>query len=1216
MLKKLLLTISALCAIQFSHAQNSQDLNDPILDPRSVIPSSPTVSNLIDFATIPVNYYTGQPNITVPLYSKKIHKDLNLNLQLGYSSNGVKINSRSGWAGTGWSLSGLGVISKTVRGIPDEMFSSTGVGLWHVPIEEPFDLQQQWRVYGENGTKGDSQYDLFNAVYPGGSVEFILISKGDTLIPKIINSSEQVRVDVDFTFTANPNYSNKDTCISVGKHWVESYKYRKRTGYNEYVTVPAHCNDGEIIELDRFTIVDALGKRYVFDKYESSTSTPITGTIQQGSGEVGSIDVGQNANFYTSRSAWHLTSIYSGPSDLSKLIEIEYGSHYLETYNSSVSYKENVIDMSSTALSYDQLEYDYNKRILKPYREVSYFVNSTNSTYPSKIIFRDSTYLQIDHDLTNWHPETNGVILRSIKQYDRANNLVSKKVLKHDITQNNNRLWLIGLDEVNQNQSDIQSYVFIYNQNDLLPAFDSPKDIWGFIHQGDRSLIGKDTDPIQTGLLSSIVYPTGGKKEFTWEQHRFSYAGNGQFDPQTQTNENPNNYSEQWQDIQADSTFQAIGTPTLYSQNVTIPEHINARISLIYLQNTSQNPNADSLDYFNSYVRIEDSNGTIVFNGQITDLITYSSLAIPQLSAGMNTISLNTVNSSSYDLSFKIRVSYQVERTSTNNNSEGTEKWIYGGGPRIKEIMFTDHKNTERKWTYSYDDINNSGFSSGVIDGKFESYIPNYSLSVNRYLLLTAASMAQRTVYYDVKADQANVKMTNGSYVGYKNVRVSEPGKGFTEYRFSSPYSHTSNDEEFSYPFHQNNNVDAYRGSLTNELHYQQYLINDTTYLYDGGGNIIPDQFSVDQVSKYFVKSAISYEYDFQMDSILNSYYVASSNTCHPMQFYNSFQSDTSATMMTNCPPGYQGAPNCDAFTISSCGTTFYTDSSAHINFWKKLTRKTTRNFEYPNDLLSQKTNSIIEDYEYNPFNRLLSHKTTTQRENGNVKVEESDYYYSSGPYPSNIFTSLEQSHLDSNKNYNRINDLIFVSATEKIKNDNSVLLSSKAKGQKKLTYDIPHNDMYELSDAYSRTSEGVTFRKDIGILKVDDYGNALEFLTSDGVYHVHLYGYNGSVLIASIENTSYNQAISGVNLVDLNPNRTSGGTNSIDSALAIIRSNLNSDKVLMTTYHYDDQMNLERIVDPNGFATTYRYDAFGRLTAIVDKDGNMVEEVKYGYRN
>ncbi|WP_298755203.1 hypothetical protein, partial [uncultured Psychroserpens sp.] len=38
-----------------------------------VIPPSPTVASLMHFEEVPVSYYTGQPNISIPIYSKAIN---------------------------------------------------------------------------------------------------------------------------------------------------------------------------------------------------------------------------------------------------------------------------------------------------------------------------------------------------------------------------------------------------------------------------------------------------------------------------------------------------------------------------------------------------------------------------------------------------------------------------------------------------------------------------------------------------------------------------------------------------------------------------------------------------------------------------------------------------------------------------------------------------------------------------------------------------------------------------------------------------------------------------------------------------------------------------------------------------------------------------------------------------------------------------------------
>lgn len=66
-----------------------------------VIPPSPTVANLMNFEEVPIDYYTGQPDINLPLFSKKIGNDLTLPIVLKYNTQGVKLTQRSGWTGTG-----------------------------------------------------------------------------------------------------------------------------------------------------------------------------------------------------------------------------------------------------------------------------------------------------------------------------------------------------------------------------------------------------------------------------------------------------------------------------------------------------------------------------------------------------------------------------------------------------------------------------------------------------------------------------------------------------------------------------------------------------------------------------------------------------------------------------------------------------------------------------------------------------------------------------------------------------------------------------------------------------------------------------------------------------------------------------------------------------------------------------------------------------------
>src|SRR5436190_13227765 len=80
---------------------------------------SPTAASLGKFGEIPVSYFTGVPNISIPLFTAK-GKTLDLPISLSYNASGIKVEDIGGWVGAGWSLEAGGVITRTVRGIVDE----------------------------------------------------------------------------------------------------------------------------------------------------------------------------------------------------------------------------------------------------------------------------------------------------------------------------------------------------------------------------------------------------------------------------------------------------------------------------------------------------------------------------------------------------------------------------------------------------------------------------------------------------------------------------------------------------------------------------------------------------------------------------------------------------------------------------------------------------------------------------------------------------------------------------------------------------------------------------------------------------------------------------------------------------------------------------------------------------------------------------------------
>lgn len=81
--------------------------------------SSPEASGLGRYGDFNVSEYTGSANISIPIYNIQVGS-FTYPISLNYSTSGVKVDEIHSWVGCNWSLSGVGVITRTIAGLPDE----------------------------------------------------------------------------------------------------------------------------------------------------------------------------------------------------------------------------------------------------------------------------------------------------------------------------------------------------------------------------------------------------------------------------------------------------------------------------------------------------------------------------------------------------------------------------------------------------------------------------------------------------------------------------------------------------------------------------------------------------------------------------------------------------------------------------------------------------------------------------------------------------------------------------------------------------------------------------------------------------------------------------------------------------------------------------------------------------------------------------------------
>ncbi len=89
---------------------------------KQIIPVSPSAASLGKYGNVPVNYYSGVPQISIPIYTIKT-RELNLPITLSYNNNGLKVEEIASWIGLGWGISVGGCITRTVKGSPDDLMN-------------------------------------------------------------------------------------------------------------------------------------------------------------------------------------------------------------------------------------------------------------------------------------------------------------------------------------------------------------------------------------------------------------------------------------------------------------------------------------------------------------------------------------------------------------------------------------------------------------------------------------------------------------------------------------------------------------------------------------------------------------------------------------------------------------------------------------------------------------------------------------------------------------------------------------------------------------------------------------------------------------------------------------------------------------------------------------------------------------------------------------
>jgi|GEM_PF-4989451 len=83
-------------------------------------PQSPVVSSFTRYGEIPMDYSTGVPQISIPVFTLKAG-DIEVPISISYHASGIKVTDIASEIGLGWVFNVGGIITRTVLGQPDEI---------------------------------------------------------------------------------------------------------------------------------------------------------------------------------------------------------------------------------------------------------------------------------------------------------------------------------------------------------------------------------------------------------------------------------------------------------------------------------------------------------------------------------------------------------------------------------------------------------------------------------------------------------------------------------------------------------------------------------------------------------------------------------------------------------------------------------------------------------------------------------------------------------------------------------------------------------------------------------------------------------------------------------------------------------------------------------------------------------------------------------------
>ena len=1152
-------------------------------------PPSPTVAALMKFEEVPVDNYTGIPDVSIPIFNS-VTKDKNVpvDISLKYHPTSVAVNEIASDVGLGWSLFAGGTIARTVKDLPDEMLVyQKKVGIYHTSvsgsknnyyniidilnqgIQNPSEqyIVDEFLWEANEKKKYDTQHDLWQFNFMGHSGRFYIKKNMTTGILEVVPLDNYNLKIINHYNTTNNNYPSNPIYSPVS-----------------------------------FDIIDTYGYKYVFEEYEETAVIPFSYSQYYPAAAQSNFADPLTTRSY--KSAFHLTKILTMNDKV--LVELQYSNEFNENnfVNKGEIINRPIFDPHPMWASFELVDPcnlcpNGGEAAIKSLEPSSTTFSTQNNVNVRKIkdilidgVAKIHFKFQKGRFDTCYYNDQKGCKLTEISVNKWDDTPSRKYEFKYNYRNLiNNRLFLQEIDFKDSDSTNVYNYKFEYEDN-ITYDKNVGRDFWGFYNLTSACDIGtksKNVTPsfCTSQVLQKIKLPTGGCQIFNYEPNDFSYIGN---EPVTNFDENINNWNTEtdYQTFTINSSYghpeyHSLGifsTPTIFVFNSTIYNNQGLAGFLKLYKKDPLHPNNPP----QQVTYLHECPDELTLESGYEYLVGFTWYREAQ--AGADTLPveyLPIIGTAYIGIDKKTKIS-------------DYKSLIYGGGIRINRIGYfeKDVNKDFYKWyeNYSQYDIplreknytyRLKGYplksSGGLV---FPKPIYNYYKEV-KTCIDCGGYPGNQELEYTTETSYNNllINKTRGSDIGYKNVTVFETGNGRTEFEYTTSIDNPELGIEYSSipPFLPIESYDFKRGLLLSKEEF------DNT-----GRNLskVTNEYEVEQYSQNTgfnvfnrTENSFSNSYRFSNFDVFTTYKTVC-NDSNNVNF-NCFFGTTVFGDPITPNPSFPICP-CRCYHGESVPEVIFQVPQIENYGWVKLLHSKNENYFYD----SSSTQHVVEKneyYEYNTLNRNVATKTESMSQGGDLITK---YFYPKDPQ------MINEPHKTDLINKNIIETPL----------STQVFRGLEKLSEQKTIYNDWGNLLLPESIHGSKGTANLEPR--VRFSQYDEIGHATEVKLENGTVISYIWGYNRTQLIAKIENASNAQIVAalGISFVSINESNLSSN----------IRTLLPN--ALVTTYTYIPLLGISTITDPKNYTSTYEYDSFGRLKDVRDAEGNILSENIYHYRN